>query len=39
MNVLLYAENYIFPCATQEAGKEIREENRDRVYALYEVCH
>ena len=32
MNILLYAENCLFPCASSE---DIREDNRDKVYELY----
>ena len=41
-NILLYAENFIFPVASAEALKDgeedkikIREENREQIYDLY----
>jgi hypothetical protein len=34
-NILLYAENFIFPVASAEAGERINEDNRDAVYDLY----
>ena len=38
MNITLYAENFIFKVASREAGEHMREENRDRVYSLYEMA-
>ena len=39
MNILLYAENYIFPCASQEEAENIMvESNRERVYDLYNMA-
>jgi hypothetical protein len=38
MNILLYAENHIFPMASQEAGEAMVEQNRDKIYNLYNLA-
>ena len=35
MNILMYAENYIFPVASLPAGEGIIEDNREKMYELY----
>lgn len=35
MNILMYAENYIFKVASAPAGEGIIESNRDSIYSLY----
>ena len=38
MNILLYAENYIFPLASQEADQNLSEQYRDKIYNLYNLA-
>lgn len=35
MNILMYAENHIFPVASLPAGEGIIEDNREKMYELY----
>ena len=35
MNILMYAENYIFKQASLPAGEGIIESNREELYKLY----
>jgi len=35
MNILMYAENYIFKAASMPAGEGIIEDNREKLYELY----
>ena len=35
MNILIYAENYIFKVASLPAGEGILEDNREQLYSLY----
>lgn len=35
MNILMYAENYIFKKASLPAGEGIIENNREELYKLY----
>lgn len=35
MNILMYAENYVFKTASLPAGEGIIEENREQLYTLY----
>lgn len=40
MNILLYADNFILPCATQEEAEGLmNESNRSKVYDLYSLAH
>jgi hypothetical protein len=38
MNILHYAENYIFPLASQEADENLDEQYRDKIYNLYNLA-
>ena len=38
MNILMYAENYIFKVASAPANEGVLEENRDHIYALHDFA-
>ena len=38
MNILLYAENHIFPFASSEPGEDLLEQYREKIYDLYNLA-
>ena len=38
MNILMYAENYIFKVASAPANEGVLEENREHIYALHDFA-
>lgn len=37
-NILIYAQNYILRIASSEIADEVKEDNREQLYKLYEYA-